>query len=286
MQENSYLISIIIPCFNDADYIEQSIQSALDQTYKNKEIIVVDDGSNEKTKAVLKRLEAKIDFLITQENKGVSAARNRGIEASKGEYILVLDSDDYFESTFCEKAVKILNKKTNIKLVTCFARWFWSDQGYQIYKPEGGEVKNFLLTNAAIGNSIFRKFDFIKNGSYDEEMLTGYEDWEFYLRLLKSGGIAEVIPEVLFNYRIKKNSRNKKANMARYDILGYIYAKHEVLYKKYFSYFIIEWLDSVKKSEAFKQQVMDSLDYKLGNKLLKPLRFLGLLKRKKSKERS
>jgi glycosyltransferase involved in cell wall biosynthesis len=272
------LLSIIIPCYNDAEYIEQSVKSALDQTYNNKEIIVVDDGSNQKTKEVLNKLETKIDLLITQKNQGVSAARNRGIAEAKGEYILVLDSDDFFDPSFSEKAVKILDNKNTTTLVTCFARWFWNAQDYRIYKPKGGKVKDFLLSNAAIGNSIFRKFEFKKIGGYDEEMLKGYEDWEFYLRLLQSGGNAEVIPEVLFNYRIKENSRNKKANLIKYDLLRYIYIKHEDLYKEYFSYFILEWLDSVRNSEAFKQQVMDSLDYKIGNKLLKPLRKLGFFK--------
>ena len=75
MYSNS-LISIIIPCYNDAQYIEQSVQSALDQTYPYKEIIVVDDGSNVETKAVLKQLEPKITHLITQENQGQSTARS------------------------------------------------------------------------------------------------------------------------------------------------------------------------------------------------------------------
>ena len=84
-------VSIIIPCFNDADYIEQSVQSAIDQTYQNKEIIVIDDGSDQKTKEVLKKIEPKIDKLIIQENLGVVIARNNGIEAAKGEFILTLD---------------------------------------------------------------------------------------------------------------------------------------------------------------------------------------------------
>ena len=102
--ENSYLTSIIIPCYNDAQYIEQSVLSAVNQTYPYIEVIVVDDGSNAETKKILKKLESKIFKLITQENYGQSKARNIGIEAANGDYILVLDSDDYIESTFCEKA--------------------------------------------------------------------------------------------------------------------------------------------------------------------------------------
>lgn len=272
-------ISIIIPCYNDHLFIEQAVDSALAQTWPDKEIIVVDDGSNEQTKNKLRFLEPKIEKLIIQNNKGVSAARNKGIELASGEYIMVLDSDDYFDPEFSKKAVEIFLQNAEVKLVTCYSNWF-DEKSNKIFKPSGGKAEDLLLNNIAMGSSMFRKRDWEEVGGYDEKMLKGYEDWEFYIRLLKTGGHAEVIPEVLFNYRNKQNSRNKKANLARYTITEYIYNKHAELYKEHFSLFVHEWLKSNKKSEAFKQQVMDSMDYKLGNKLLKPFRALGMFKRK------
>jgi len=272
-------VSIIIPCFNDADHIQQAVLSALDQTYVNREIIVVDDGSNAQTKAVLKTLEPTISLLITQENKGTSAARNTGIAVASGEYILVLDSDDYFEPTFCERSIEIFHQKDYIKVVTCFARWFWNEKDYQVFKPCGGNLINYLIHNAAIGTSMFRKKDWEEIEGYDENM-AGYEDWEFFIRLHKNGGETYVIPEVLFHYRKKQNSRNKKANLAKYELLEYIFTKHADIYKEHFDFFIHEWLKSIRKSEAFKQQVMNSLDYKIGRKLLKPLRLMGFFKKK------
>lgn len=272
-------ISIIIPCYNDHLYIEQAVDSARAQTWPEKEIIVVDDGSNKKTKTKLRSLAQKIDKLISQENKGVSAARNKGIAVATGDFILILDSDDYYEKEFCEKAIPFFDDDPAVRIVTCYARWFRTNNDFREFKPDGGELKNFLIKNCAL-SAIFRKRDFEFSGGYDEKMLTGYEDWEFYIRLLKTGGYAEVIPETLFNYRNKENSRNKKANLAKYAITEYIYNKHAELYKEHFSLFVHEWLKSNKKSEAFKQQVMDSLDYKLGNKILKPFRTLGMFKRK------
>jgi glycosyltransferase involved in cell wall biosynthesis len=87
--KNNDLISIVIPCYNDAEFIGQAVDSALNQTHLNKEIIVVDDGSNEETKIVLKSLKHKIDKLITQENLGQSTARNNGIKQANGSFILV-----------------------------------------------------------------------------------------------------------------------------------------------------------------------------------------------------
>jgi glycosyltransferase involved in cell wall biosynthesis len=272
-------LSVIIACYNDHEYIEQAVKSARDQTYVNKEIILVDDGSNSKTKAVLKKLESKLDLIITQDNIGVSAARNKGIEAATGKYILILDSDDFFEPTFCEKAIEVFQNNSGIKIVTCHANWFSSNGDFIAFKPEGGNLKNFLINNRAL-SVMFKRSDFLMVGGYDKKMDSGYEDWEFYLRLLKNGGKAEVIPEILFNYRNKKNSRNKKANLIKYDILEYIYNKHADIYKEHFNFFIHEWLESIKKSEAFKQQVMDSLDYKIGHKLLKPFRLMGFFRKK------
>src|SRR5258705_4411354 len=214
--ENSTLISIVIPCYNDDQYIEQSVSSALNQTYSQIEVIVVDDGSKAETKAVLKKLEPKITKLITQENSGQSKARNRGIEAANGNYILVLDSDDYFESTFCEKAVLSLGDPT-IKLVTSFTKRFNDFYSYDFY-PKGGDLKDFLIYNQATGSVMFRKKDCISAGGNDESMRSGFEDWEFYIRLLKDGGTAFVIPEFLFNYRAKENSTTTIANKIKYKL--------------------------------------------------------------------
>ena len=272
-------VSIVIACYNDHEYIKQAVQSALNQTYENKEIIIVDDGSNLKTKAVLKDLEPNLDLIITQDNRGVCAARNLGIKAATGTFILILDSDDFYEPTFCEKAVQILQNNSKIKIVTCYANWFSSNGESLKFEPEGGKLENFLINSAAL-SVMFRKSEVLASGGYDENMKSGYEDWELYLRLLKSGGSAEVIPEFLFNYRNKNNSRNKKANRKKHEILEYIYIKHNDIYKENFEFFIHEWLKAIKKSEAFKQQVMDSLDYKIGHKILKPLRLMGFFKMK------
>lgn len=280
------VVSIIIACYNDAKYVSQSINSAYNQTWENKEIIVIDDGSNKETKEVLVSLSSKIDILITQKNMGVSAARNRGIAASTGEYLLILDSDDYFESEFISKAISLFQNDLSTSIVTCFSRWFSSKTDSMIFRPTGGTLKEALMNNVAMGSSMFRKHSWDTVNGYDENMHKGYEDWEFYIRILENGGVVKVIPEVLFNYRNKPASRNKNANLKKYELLEYIYLKHSNLYKEHFPFFIKEWLDSVKKSEAFKQQVMHSVDYKVGNKILKPLRFFGFFKKTNSKERN
>ena len=101
------LVSIIIPTYNDAKYILQAVNSALAQTYKNIEIIVVDDGSTDNTKELLKNL--KINYIF-QENKGLSGARNTGMKLARGKYIALLDADDFYHLERLERQVNFLEK--------------------------------------------------------------------------------------------------------------------------------------------------------------------------------
>jgi len=268
------LISIIIPCYNDWQYVEQAVHSALNQTYGNKEIIVVDDGSNDKTKEVLKRLESKITKLITQENQGQSTARNRGIEAANGDYILVLDSDDFFEPTFCEKAITVFKNNLDSKLVSCQANLISENNKTTLFKPIGGTVKNFLFSNAALGTSMFKKEDWNNCGRYDETMKKGFEDWEFFIRLLKVEGSAEIIQEPLYNYRKRNNSTTAKANTNKYELLSYIFTKHKELYISNYNLFVDNLLTRTQREEQEKLKNLKSIEYKLGSILLRPLRLI------------
>jgi len=269
------IISIIIPCYNDADFIEQAVNSALNQTYSNKEIIVVDDGSDEKNKEVLKSIEPKLDRLIVQDNQGQSSARNTGIKASQGEFIIVLDSDDYFESKFAEKALAVINANNNARIVTCWGKRITeSNFLIDIYKPGGGELVQFLLQNGSFGSCMFRKSDWEMVGGYDESMKQGFEDWEFYIRLLSSGGIAYVIPEVLFNYRVRKNSTTVRANKIKYDLRRLIFNKHQNLYHEHHLAHADYLLNMIEREELEKLKNLERLEYRIGYALLRPLRWL------------
>lgn len=278
MPLNRHLISIIIPCYNDADFIEQAVNSALNQTYSNTEIIIVDDGSDNRTKKVLKSIQPKIDQLIVQDNQGQSNARNNGIRAAQGEYIVVLDSDDYFEPAFAERALKKISENEEIKVVTCWGRRVKEDRKeLSVFKPNGGSISNFIYDNAAIGNSMFRKSDWERVGGYDESMRNGFEDWEFYIRLMELGGEAYVIPEVLFNYRVRKSSTTIKANKIKYDLIRGIIRKNIKIYEKYHlghSYYLLQ---RIEREEKEKYKLINSLEYQLGNLVLRPFRLIKKL---------
>jgi hypothetical protein len=269
-------VSVVIPCFNDSEFVEQAIDSILSQTYKCHEIIVVDDGSNKETKDVLKSISSKITKLITQENQGQSTARNVGIRESKGEYVLVLDSDDYFESTFIEKAVLAL-QETNIKIVACYIVRYMNAIKIDEYHHQGGDLSVIILNNQATGSVMFRKEDFTKVGGYDESMRQGFEDWEFYIRVLKSGGLFYIIPEPLFNYNMRVYSTTSRANLIKYELLHYIYLKHRDIYLLYFDVFIEFILLKIKREEQEKIKNTKRLEFKIGTTVLKPMRWVKSL---------
>ena len=271
---NSTLISIVIPCYNDAQYIEEAVLSALNQTYSNVEIIVVDDGSDSETKTVLKRIEPKITKLITQKNQGQSVARNVGIQESKGKYIVTLDSDDFFETTFCEKAMKVITEDPEVKIVSCYTFLLFEDGSNSVFETVGGSLKNFLCKNGALGSALFKKEDWAKCGGFDETMRQGVEDWEFYIRVLKNGGIAQIIKEPLYNYRKRSNTTTERAHSEKYELYRYIYIKHQDLYKANFETFVDYMLYKLNREEREKIKNTLRLEFRIGKAILRPFRFI------------
>lgn len=273
------LLSIVIPCYNDAKFVKQSVDSALNQTYENKEIILVDDGSDALTKEVLKKIEPKVNQLITQENKGQSAARNKGVALSKGEYILILDSDDYFEPTFAQKAIKAFSLNSNAKIVSCYTNLIYEDKFIKVYKPPGGKLKDFLINNSVIGTSMFKKADWQSVKGYDESMRSGFEDWEFFIRLLKNGGEALVIKEPLFNYRKRMVSTTSRANKKKYELLKYIHKKNKDVYIENYDFVSNYLISQIEREAQEKLKNINSIEYKIGSIILKPVRWIkGLIK--------
>src|SRR5262245_27326295 len=101
-------VSVIIPTFNRADLIGETVESVLSQTFDDFEIIIVDDGSTDSTKEVIRRFDGPINYLY-QENRGLSCARNRGFDASSGDYVCFLDSDDVWNPRMLERQVSLLD---------------------------------------------------------------------------------------------------------------------------------------------------------------------------------
>ncbi|APG60112.1 glycosyltransferase family 2 protein [Christiangramia salexigens] len=267
------LVSVIIPCYNDHLYINEALMSIKRQDYENLEVIIVDDGSNFKTKKVLRELKEDKVKILTQDNAGPASARNQGISAANGDYIVTLDADDYFEPEFIKKAISILMDFPHIGLVTSYA-YIFSEKGVEFkVTPSGGKSGDFLIKNSALASCMFRKECWESVSGYDENLTKGYEDWDFNISITKSGWQVEVIKEFLFNYRLKTNSRNQIADeLHKYKLLEYIYLKHRDVFLDNCERMIVHLVSEMEYLEKKQLLVKKTFTFKLGKFLLAPFK--------------
>lgn len=195
-------VSVIIPCYNQGQYVKEAIESALVQTYKNLEIIVVDDASSDNSRELIENYtnqNENIKFIKNSKNQGASYSRNIAIENACGEYILPLDADDKIHPSYVEKAVKILEENHKIGIVYCDAELFGAQEGKWMLQEYNKD--SFIFANCIFCSALFRKEVWEKAGKYNENMKSGYEDWDFWLSIVELGYEVYKIPEILFYYR-------------------------------------------------------------------------------------
>jgi glycosyltransferase involved in cell wall biosynthesis len=278
------LVSVVIPCYNQAKYLPEALHSILSQTHQNWECIIVNDGSPDETDRVAAEWCAKDPRFkyLYQDNGKLPNARNSGIQQAKGQYILTLDADDKFEPSFIEKALAVLISDKKVGMVCSWGFRFMGDKNSELYIPGGGSLKEFLFCNAAnMGSLLFRKECWERAGGYDEKMKLGYEDWEFYIRVCQLGWEVHVIPETLFWYRQHAISMRTDA-VNNHDIPNkkYIYQKHEALYKAHYEELIDYFLKTVAIEKKQNTKIQNKIDFRLGAAVLKPFRIIKSLFKK------
>ena len=226
-------VSIIIPCYNQCEYVSDAIESALGQAYQNVEIICIDDCSTDKSANVMKHYAEKFEnmtFIHLDTHKGVCFARNTAINSCSGEYILPLDADDIIDKTYVEKAVKIMEENSEVGIVYCDARIFGVKN--KKWKLPEFNKDNIIFQNCIFNSAMFRKKDFVSCGGYKENMNCGCEDWDLWLSLIEKGVEVYKIEEELFYYRKTNDpSRTDIAKFSQKEILKNIFHNHFNLYK-------------------------------------------------------
>jgi glycosyltransferase involved in cell wall biosynthesis len=197
-------VSVVIPTYNRAQYLPQAIQSVLAQTFTDYEIVVVDDGSTDNTREVIKPFFGRIKYL-TQENQGISRTRNRAILESKGRYIAFLDSDDYWTPEKLAEQVKVLDLNPKVGIV--YVRMpIINDKGEQIgLKPAGVSGRNFqelleLWGDLPTSSVMVRRECFDKAGLFDPS-LPPQEDIDMWIRISQFYDLYEIENKVLAYYR-------------------------------------------------------------------------------------
>ena len=236
MRKNIPKVSIVIPSYNLGQFLEEAIISVECQTYKNWELIVVDDGSTDKTTlSYLERLKKDKPFVIfiQQKNQGVEIARNNGIKKSLAEYIICLDSDDKLQPTYIEKCLEILeeDKKKELGFVTTWVREF-GDRG-NLWKTGDFNIPTLLTCNIVKTASMFRKEAWEGSGGYDSSNPKGYEDWGFWISIVSKGYKWATIHEELFLYRIREGSGLQLMKENHPALYAKIYSHNKKLFEQY-----------------------------------------------------
>lgn len=207
------LVSIIIPAYNVEKYITEAVDSALAQTCKNIEVIVVDDGSTDGTKKVLSSYVGKNQIrYIYQSNKGLSGARNTGMRAAKGEYIAFLDADDIFLPDKVQRQIDYLKLHPECDVCYCDIWHFYDEEPQKMFKlnydyhSRESVFRKLLLKNFINPLSVvIRKATAEKYGYFNEDMRRS-EDWDYWVNLAWQGARFCFLAEILAKYRIRKGS--------------------------------------------------------------------------------
>jgi glycosyltransferase involved in cell wall biosynthesis len=211
------LVSIIIPAYNAEKYIKGAIESALAQTYKNIEIVVVDDGSTDKTKDIVKEFADKRIKYIYQKNSGVAITRNTGIKNSTGEYIAFLDADDYYFPKKIEEEIKFLEQNKKFDLVYCNMVHFYDNAPNKYFTHKGyfpsGNVFGDLLNGffGQLNAVLIPKKIFNKVGLFDANLHYS-EDWNLCLQIARFGFSFGFLNKRLVKIRISSDSHSRMEN--------------------------------------------------------------------------
>jgi glycosyltransferase involved in cell wall biosynthesis len=211
---NTPRISIVIPCFNQGSYINDALES-LEKCDKNLfEIIIVNDGSTDTfTNKLLQELNDQGFFVIFQENMGLARARNNGIRAAKGEYILPLDSDNKIRPEYLTQSLEVFEQKPEVAVVYGNAAYFGDRSG--ILSPGSFSLQRLMLRNYIDACAVIKKSVIEEVGYYDTMRFMGLEDWDMWLRIAFANHRFHYIDQVLFDYRVAEKSMIKELT---YDI--------------------------------------------------------------------
>lgn len=238
-------VSVIIPVYNVEKYIDRCLKSLVNQTFKDYEVIVVNDGSPDNSQKIIDKYTKKYHKLIKsviKENGGQGSARNLGIELSKGKYVMFVDSDDYIEKTMIEELYSKVEEGYDIVACNNYIEY---ENGQKLEDIDESiyfnKEKNYLFSKPAVWNKIFLKDIIVKNKIKFREKLW-YEDFDFTINIYGLTDKIGFVPKPLYNYIIREGSTMNNSNIQRnleiilaFDEIIKFY-KSKKIYTKYYDY--------------------------------------------------
>lgn len=256
-------VSIIVPIYNVEKFLDQCISSILNQTYKNLEVILVNDGSEDNSSNIMEKYlkEDNRIKIITKKNGGLSSTRNVGIDVSTGDYIMHVDGDDFINKDTIENMVtEIINSKENIDVVVGDLELFygnnkkkvWKDslmEENKIYSGKDYLEKYFFLGKACYSscNKLWKRELYIKNNIYHPTEISLGEDSNTVARLMINAEKIIKLNSSVYNYRINLNGMMKSKGKKLLDYKKSI----EILEKYFYEKNILDFFDKYKTSHTF-----------------------------------
>jgi glycosyltransferase involved in cell wall biosynthesis len=258
-------VSVIIPCYNLGQYLDEAVESVLSQTYQDFEILIVNDGSTDPaTLALLADYRRPNTRVVQVAHCGVSAARNVGIANTTGAYLCALDADDRLEPTYLAKAVPVLDADPSVAFASCWLRTF-GDESWD-WKPERCDLPTILWEDSVLTAALVRRHAVVAIGGYDTQMpLQGAEDWDLWLTLAERGYRGVILPEVLFNYRRRAGSLSTVSwnGSGHLPLARYRFAKHWSTYRAHLRDVLLH--QDAETSDLLRQN--DEIERHLASKL-------------------
>jgi glycosyltransferase involved in cell wall biosynthesis len=224
-------VSVIVPCYQQAEFLGDAVDSVVAQTWTDWEIVIVDDGSKDATVETALRLIEKYPdrriSLLKQPNQGVSYARNNAIAASTGRYILPLDADDMLVPQMLEKTVALLESDRSVSIAYTDYEWFGVESRMV---TTGVWTTNAMCVMNQLGYCcLYRRGTWAGVGGYNPGQ-SHYEDWDFWLACIEKGFTAKRVPESLFLYRLRPGTRTEEALLHHSELLRELAANHPSLF--------------------------------------------------------
>jgi len=281
-------VSIVIPCYNHGAMLREALASVEQVRNANLlEVIVVDDGSSEVvTGKVLSEAQEADYCVVSQPNRGPSAARNTGIRLAKGEFILPLDSDNRLRDVYLNEGVSLLRENSSVGVIYTDIEHFGESSG-PVQVPEF-DLLSLIRAGFIDACALYRKNLWEDVGGYDEHMpWMGVEDWDFWLHVAFHGGTFVHLPKVGFDYRVRKDSVSAttigfdyrvrkdpwdviKTSPRMAEVISYIFSKPEMVCYK----LLRETDEEVQNLRAQIEGIKRLPSYRLGRGLLAPARLL------------
>jgi len=258
-------ISVVIPCYNHGKFLGDAVDSVLHSDFKEYEIIIVNDGSTDPfTLRVFGDMERRFSddqtvTILHQKNLGLSSARNAGIRRAAGEYILPLDADNKIRPHYLRKAVEILDHNSDTGVVYAYANLFGEKKGVWTFPVF--DARKLLIENFVEACSVFRKKLWEECSGYDPAMVIGYEDWDFWICAMEKGWKFHLVQEVLFDYRVRKNSMASGCSIPENhrQVINYICEKH----RDTFAGNLGALISDIRERESFIQRVYEGNGWNL-----------------------